>query len=53
MACPNAARPRPLDQSSPRDRLTAAIGIVSLAVLFHWRIGNCLIAATAVIGLIA
>jgi hypothetical protein len=54
MACRNVARPGPLDQSSPRNRLTAAIGIVSLAVLFHWRISNpVLIAATAVLGLIA
>jgi chromate transporter len=36
------------------DWLTAAIGIVSLAVLFRWKISNpALIAATAVIGLIA
>src|SRR5215475_7994 len=35
------------------DWLTAAIGIVSLAVLFHWKISNpVLIAATAVVGLI-
>ncbi len=36
------------------DWLTALIGIVSLAVLFRWKISNpLLIAATAVIGLIA
>jgi len=36
------------------DWLTAAIGIVSLAVLFRWKISNpALIAATAVTGLIA
>jgi chromate transporter len=36
------------------DWLTAAIGIVSLAVLFRWKVSNpLLIAATAVIGLIA
>lgn len=36
------------------DWLTALIGIVSLAVLFRWKISNpALIAATAVIGLIA
>ncbi|WGR73920.1 MULTISPECIES: chromate efflux transporter [unclassified Bradyrhizobium] len=36
------------------DWLTAAIGIVSLAVLFRWKINNpTLIAATAVVGLIA
>jgi chromate transporter len=35
------------------DWLTAAIGIVSLAVLFRWKISNpVLIAATAVVGLI-
>jgi chromate transporter len=36
------------------DWLTALIGIVSLAVLFRWKVSNpMLIAATAVIGLIA
>jgi chromate transporter len=36
------------------DWLTAAIGIVSLAVLFRWKVSNpLLIAATAVVGLIA
>ncbi len=36
------------------DWLTAAIGIVSLAVLFRWKVSNpLLIAVTAVIGLIA
>ena len=36
------------------DWLTAAIGIVSLAVLFRWKVSNpMLIAATAVVGLIA
>ena len=36
------------------DWLTAAIGIVSLAILFRWKISNpLLIAATAAIGLIA
>ena len=36
------------------DWLTALIGLVSLAVLFRWRVSNpLLIAATAVIGLIA
>ncbi len=36
------------------DWLTAAIGIVSLAMLFRWKISNpLLIAATAVVGLIA
>jgi len=36
------------------DWLTAAVGIVSLAVLFRWNVSNpMLIAATAVIGLIA
>jgi chromate transporter len=36
------------------DWLTVAIGIVSLAVLFRWKVSNpMLIAATAVIGLIA
>jgi chromate transporter len=36
------------------DWLTAAIGIVSLAVLFRWKISNpVLIAVTAVVGLIA
>ena len=36
------------------DWLTAAIGIVSLAVLFRWKVSNpALIAATAVIGLFA
>jgi len=36
------------------DWLTAAVGIVSLAVLFRWKVSNpMLIAATAVIGLIA
>jgi chromate transporter len=36
------------------DWLTAGIGIVSLAVLFRWKVSNpALIAATAVIGLIA
>src|ERR1700751_1028741 len=36
------------------DWLTVAIGIVSLAVLFRWKINNpALIAATAVVGLIA
>jgi chromate transporter len=36
------------------DWLTAAIGIVSLAILFRWKVSNpLLIAATAVIGLIA
>jgi hypothetical protein len=41
---------RPLDQSSPRDSLVAAIGIVSRPVLICWTV---LIAATAVLGLIA
>src|SRR6516162_7912493 len=36
------------------DWLTAAIGIISLAVLFRWKVSNpMLIAATAVVGLIA
>lgn len=36
------------------DWLTALIGIVSLAVLFRWKVSNpLLIAATAVIGLVA
>jgi chromate transporter len=36
------------------DWLTAAIGIVSLAVLFRWKVNNpLLIAVTAIIGLIA
>jgi chromate transporter len=36
------------------DWLTAAIGIVSLAVLFRWKVSNpLLIAATAVVGLVA
>jgi chromate transporter len=36
------------------DWLTALIGVVSLAVLFRWKVNNpALIAATAVIGLIA
>ena len=36
------------------DWLTAAIGIVSLAILFRWKVSNpALIAATAAIGLIA
>jgi len=36
------------------DWLTAAIGVVSLAVLFRWKVSNpVLIAATAVVGLIA
>jgi chromate transporter len=36
------------------DWLTVGIGIVSLAVLFRWKVGNpLLIAATAVVGLIA
>jgi len=36
------------------DWLTAAIGIISLAVLFRWKVSNpLLMAATAVIGLIA
>jgi chromate transporter len=36
------------------DRLTALIGIVSLAILFRWKVSNpLLIAATAVVGLIA
>ena len=36
------------------DRLTAAIGIVSLAALFRWKVSNpLLIAVTAVVGLIA
>jgi len=36
------------------DWLTAGIGIVSLAVLFRWKVSNPqLIAATAVVGLIA
>src|SRR5213075_1709794 len=36
------------------DWLTAAIGIVSLAVLFRWKVSNpLLIAATSVVGLIA
>ena len=36
------------------DSLTALVGIVSLAVLFRWKVSNpMLIAATAVIGLIA
>jgi len=36
------------------DWLTAAIGIISLAVLFRWKVSNpLLIAATAVVGLVA
>jgi chromate transporter len=36
------------------DWLTAAVGIVSLAVLFHWKVSNpLLIAATAAVGLVA
>jgi len=36
------------------DWLTAAIGIVSLAVLFRWKVSNpLLIAVTSVVGLIA
>ena len=36
------------------DWLTALIGLVSLAVLFRWKVSNpLLIAATAVVGLIA
>ena len=36
------------------DWLTALIGIVSLAVLFRWKVSNpLLIAATAVVGLMA
>jgi chromate transporter len=36
------------------DWLTAAIGIVSLAVLFRWKVSNpLLIAVTAAVGLIA
>jgi len=36
------------------DWLTAAIGIISLAVLFKWKVSNpLLIAATAVVGLVA
>src|SRR5215813_13727768 len=36
------------------DWLTALIGVVSLAVLFRWKVSNpLLIAATAVLGLIA
>ncbi len=36
------------------DWLTAAIGVVSLAVLFRWKVSNpLLIAATAVVGLVA
>jgi chromate transporter len=36
------------------DWLTALIGLVSLAVLFKWKVNNpLLIAATAVVGLIA
>jgi chromate transporter len=36
------------------DWLTALIGLVSLAILFRWKVSNpLLIAATAVIGLIA
>jgi len=36
------------------DWLTALIGLVSLAILFRWKVSNpLLIAATAVVGLIA
>ena len=36
------------------DWLTAAIGVLALAALFHWKISNpLLIAVTAVIGLVA
>lgn len=36
------------------DRLTALIGVISLAILFRWKVSNpLLIAATAVVGLIA
>jgi chromate transporter len=36
------------------DWLTAAIGLVSLGVLFRWKVSNpMLIAATAVVGLVA
>ena len=36
------------------DWLTALVGIVSLAVLFRWKVSNpLLIAATAVVGLVA
>ena len=43
-----------LGQVAIGDWLTAAIGIVSLAILFRWKVSNpLLIAVTAVIGLIA
>jgi chromate transporter len=43
-----------LDKIAIGDWLTALIGLVSLAVLFRWKVSNpLLIAATAVIGLIA
>jgi chromate transporter len=43
-----------LGQVAIGDWLTAAIGLVSLAVLFRWKVSNpLLIAVTAVIGLIA
>jgi chromate transporter len=36
------------------DWVTIAIGVVSLAILFRWKVSNpALIAATAIIGLIA
>jgi chromate transporter len=36
------------------DWLTASIGLVSLAILFRWKVSNpLLIATTAVVGLIA
>jgi chromate transporter len=43
-----------LGQVAIGDWLTAAIGIVSLGILFRWKVSNpLLIAATAVIGLVA
>ena len=49
-----AARPRPEHFRVIGDRLTALIGVASLAVLFRWKVHNALlIAATPVIGLVA
>jgi chromate transporter len=43
-----------LGKISIGDAVTAAIGLVSLAVLFRWKVSNpMLIAATAAIGLVA
>ena len=52
--CTSSVSCIPLGRIAIGDWLTAMVGLVSLAILFRWKVSNpLLIAATAVVGLIA